>query len=205
MKRQSCQRCKHPLAACLCKSLPPQPIDNLWPVHILQHSQERGHSLNTARIAGLGLARCHLHAVADTAVETTLPLDVISELNNAWLIYPGQESSNIAELDPAAIATRPLILLDASWRKSRRMLHTSVWLQTLPRISFATTPSHYRIRKQPAANYCSSLEAICTVLGTLEQNQKKYAPLLSSMDMMVDRQIDRMGEVIYRRNYRIEK
>jgi DTW domain-containing protein len=205
MKRQSCQRCERPLVACLCKSLPPQPIDNLWPVHILQHRQERSHALNTARIAGLGLARCQLHAVTDASVEATLSLEVMSALNNAWLIYPGEESRNVAELDPATIATRPLILLDASWRKSRRMLHMSAWLQTLPRISFElTTSSRYRIRKEPATNYCSSLEAICTVLGTLERDHEKYAPLLSSMDVMVDRQIEHIGEATYRHNYGVD-
>ncbi len=127
----------------------------------------------------------------------------MSALNNAWLIYPGEESSNVADIDPATLMARPLILLDASWRKSLRMLLTSGWLQGLPRISFELTSSRYRIRKEPMTNYCSSLEAICTVLGTLERDQEKYAPLLSSMDVMVDQQIAHMGEATYRRNYRV--
>jgi DTW domain-containing protein YfiP len=190
----------------LCDALPLLRIENLWPVHILQHRQERNHALNTARIAALGLTHCRLHAVADGAVEDALPPDVISELKNAWLVYPGVGSGNVAPPNPAAATIRPLILLDANWRKSRRMLLSSSWLQTLPRISFELpTPSRYRIRREPRSGYCSSLEAICTVLGTLEQDQKKYAPLLASMDAMVDKQIERMGDATYRRNYRLDE
>jgi DTW domain-containing protein YfiP len=202
MKRQSCAR---PLAACLCKSLPLHPIDNRWPVHILQHRQERKHALNTARIAMLGLAHCQLHLVTDAAVEDTLPPALLSELDKAWLIYPGSGSLNVAGLDPVTVATRPLILLDANWRKSRRLLLSSAWLQTLPRLSVdLTAPSRYRIRKEPEANYCSTLEAICAVLGTLEQDQQKYAPLLASMDVMIDQQIAQMSVATYRRNYPVD-
>lgn len=203
MKRLSCPRCTRPLSACLCRSLPPNPIGNRWPVHILQHREERNHALNTARIAMLGLANCKLHAVTDIAVEETLRACVLAALDNAWLIYPGDGSDDVAQLAVAELAPRPLILLDASWRKSRRMLLSSTWLQALPRVSFAwTAPSRYRIRKQPAVNYCSSLEALCTVLGTLERDRKKYAGLLAGMDGMVDQQIARMGKNTYLRNYR---
>jgi len=63
------------------------------------------------------------------------------------------------------------------------------------------TPSRYRIRREPEPDYCSSLEALSYVLGTLEADHARYAPLLAAMDVMVDQQIERMGEVTYRRNY----
>ena len=202
MKRIACNHCQRPLPVCLCAALPPQAIDNHWPVYILQHRQELDHALNTARIAALGLVQCQVHIVSDTRVEDTLPIEVLAELDKALLIYPGPESRAVAELDTQEVVARPLVLLDASWRKSRRMLLSSPWLQALPRMSFnLQTPSRYRIRKEPAPNYCSTLEALCVVLGTLEQNQHKYAPLLATMDVMIDQQIERMGDATFRRNY----
>lgn len=202
MKRLSCQRCQRPLSACLCSALPRQPIDNHWPIHILQHRQEHAHALNTARIAVLGLGQCQLHAVTDAPVEDTLPPALLAQLDRALLMYPGPQSRDVAQLDPADIATRPLLLLDASWRKSRRLLLSSPWLQALPRISVDLhAPSRYRIRREPAAEYCSSLEALCRVLGSLEQDHEKYAPLLATMDVMIDQQIGLMGAATFRRNY----
>jgi DTW domain-containing protein YfiP len=96
-----------------------------------------------------------------------------------------------------------LLLLDASWRKTRRLLLASPWLQQLSTISVALpTPSRYRIRREPQPGYCSSLEALLYVMGTLEGNHARYAPLLAGMDGMVDQQFERMGETVYRRNYR---
>lgn len=202
MKRPGCERCERPLAACLCASLPKTPITNQWPVYILQHTQERTHALNTARIAMLGVQQCQLHAVSDAVVETTLSAEVLALLANALLIYPGGNSTDVSQLAVADVAGRPLLLLDASWRKSRRLLLGSPWLQQLPRISVALpAPSRYRIRREPLPGYCSSLEALCHVLGTLERDHARYAPLLAAMDMMIEQQITQMGEATYRRNY----
>ncbi len=202
MPRISCNICTLPERACLCAALPKQAIDNAFPLYILQHWQERTHALNTARIAVLGLKRCQLFPVADIPAEEVLPLALQSQLNDALLIYPGAESTNVAELRGENVAARPLVLLDASWRKSKRMLLSSTWLQNLPRISFdVAQPSRYRIRKAPAPNYSSTLEALCTVLGSLENNPEKYAPLLAAMDVMIDRQIEQMGEATFLRNY----
>ncbi len=203
MKRPSCQRCLRPHAACLCTALPATAIANRWPVHILQHTQERKHALNTARIAVLGLQQCVLHAVTDEPVETVLPPELLATLAKALLIYPAADSADVSQLATEEVAGRPLLLLDASWRKSRRLLLASPWLQQLPTISVALpTPSRYRIRREPQPGYSSSLEALLYVLGTLEGDHARYAPLLAAMDVMVDQQIERMGETVYRRNYR---
>lgn len=202
MKRPCCKRCLRPLSVCICAALPLQRIDNHWPVHILQHRQEQAHALNTAGIAMLGLRQCQLHTVTDAPVEITLPADLLAELATALLIYPGSQSSVVAQLDPVQVAARPLLLLDASWRKSRRLLLTSPWLQSLPRISVALqAPSRYRIRREPEAGYCSSLEAVCAVLGSLERDQEKYSPLLAAMDAMIDQQVEQMGAETYNHNY----
>ncbi len=138
----------------------------------------------------MSLADCRLHewSGGDPAA-----------VDGCALIYPGHQARPLAEL---TAAPRPLLFLDATWRKSRRMLHESALLARLPRYGLERTPaSRYRIRRQPRTDGVSTLEAIVLALEQLEQAPGKYHPMLEVMDWMVERQIECMGETTYRRNY----
>lgn len=193
-KRERCARCQRPLPSCYCAEL--RPLDNHWPVWILQHPQEARHALGTARIAALGLRRCKLE-------EYTAPSDRHSFAGSELapvLIYPGSDSAPLQTL--AKQSPRPLLFLDGSWRKSRRMLLESPWLQALPRYALeAPPPSRYRIRREPDANAVSTLEAIVYSLGVVEGDAARYQPLLQLMDKIINEQIAHMGQEIYARNY----
>lgn len=194
-KTERCERCRRPQALCYCAQL--NPIDNAWPVWILQHPAEARHALGTARIAALVLRDCTLalSKQPDTthAFASTEPAPV--------LIYPGPSSRSLQELahDPH----RPLLFIDATWRKSRRMLKENAWLEALPRYALPTPPpSRYRIRREPNSEAVSTLEAIVHCLGLLEGDANRYYPLLKQMDRLVDEQIAHMGEEVFARNYR---
>ena len=190
--RTYCHICYRSADACLCAEI--TRVDNHWPIVVLQHRQEIRHPLGTAIIAKLGLSDNRFLIADDQG------FDVPTELPSPALIYPGDTARNIEELIDTP--PRPLLFLDASWRKSRRLLLGSPWLQSLPRYSFAnSTPSRYRIRREPTPGHLSTLEAIVQVLGVLEQRPSHYAGLLATMDAMIDRQISRMGLDIYTRNY----
>jgi len=63
-------------------------------------------------------------------------------------------------------------------------------LQALPRYAFETPePSIYRIRKEPRAEYCSTIEALMHVLGVLEGEPAKFRALLDPMRAMIDAQL----------------
>ena len=80
-------------------------------------------------------------------------------------------------------------MLDATWRKSLRMLIASPGLQTLPRLSLQHLPaSRYRIRKARQAHQLSTLEACCQALGELEGEPARYEPLLAAFDGFVEEQ-----------------
>jgi DTW domain-containing protein YfiP len=164
------------------------PRPNAWPVRILQHAAEARHALGTARIAALGLLDCQLLA----ADARPLPKGV--------LIYPGPQSQPLSAL--LGTAPQPLIFLDATWRKSRRLLLESAELAALPRYHLENPlPSRYRIRREPNVNALSTLEAIVQTLELLEAAPGRHASLLQVMDALVDEQIARMGEQTFRRNY----
>lgn len=163
---------------------------------ILQHPNEAKHALGTARIASLGLRDCqlvssvHAHIFAQKSAAQAAPV----------LIYPSADSAPLSALVDGG--TRPLLFLDATWRKSRRMLLESPWLQSLPKYALpAPPPSRYRIRREPSASALSTLEAIAHSLALLEGSTEKYQNLLTVMDSLVDEQIAHMGEAVFARNY----
>lgn len=79
-----------------------------------------------------------------------------------------------------------LIILDGTWRKSRKMLHANPLLQTLPRLSLENMPaSRYLIRRAHGPDQRSTLEAACHALAALENTEDKYRPLLESFDRFI--------------------
>jgi len=193
MKRLVCSSCKRPATVCYCHTL--KEIENRWPVHILQHPEESKHAIGTARIALLSLAQCVMPVGECFDKDALVPGDL-----QPLLVYPGDDSSPLVSLNKKQ--PRPLIFVDASWRKSRRMLLESPALMELPKVSFQPESiSRYRIRKVPDRHSLSTLEAIVYALSFLEEDNEKYQPLLASVDWMIDKQIELMGRDVFEKNY----
>lgn len=189
--RAFCPRCQRPLPSCYCAHVPR--LHNHWPVRILQHTQESQHALGTARIAALGLSDCQLSTGNN-------PEPLLPSLVDCVLIYPGEGSLPLSGLQFSPV--RPLLFLDATWRKSQRMLFESSTLAALPRYHLENpSPSRYRIRREPRADAVSTLEAIVQTLEILEAAPGRYAGLLEVMDMLVDEQIRHMGPEVYQSRY----
>ena len=118
------------------------------------------------------------------------------------LLYPrteaGQSHNNqlssalVPEMMPDLLR-RPsqlrLIVLDGTWRKSRKMLCLNPALQQLPRLSLAPLQaSRYLIRQAHRPGQLSTLEATCAALAQLEMQGDKFAPLLKAFDGFVAQQ-----------------
>ena len=106
------------------------------------------------------------------------------------LLYPampGEPAPDAMPLstDPAALR---LVVLDGTWRKSRKMLHLNPALQRLPRLALTdVAPTHYLIRKAHRPNQLSTLEASCHALAQLDANVAGLRPLLEAFDRFVAR------------------
>jgi DTW domain-containing protein YfiP len=82
-----------------------------------------------------------------------------------------------------------LVVLDATWRKSRKMLYLNPLLQALPRLPLRDTPpSHYLIRKAHAPDQLSTLEASCYALAQLEGDAHRYDRVIAAFDGFVAQQ-----------------
>lgn len=190
--RLLCSRCHRPAITCFCALL--VSVNNLVEVVILRHPAEAGNAKNTAGFLHLCLTRSHL-----LDGETFAGADLKSLLDDPMyqqvLLYPetpearalSMPASRPFERDSGRPAYRiRLWVLDATWRKSRKMLYLNPWLQHLPRLSLVDAPaSRYVIRKSQAVNQLSTLEATCHALQQLEQHQVDYQPLLAAFDNLM--------------------
>lgn len=173
MPRAVCPRCERPASTCLCATLP-APLAHGTELLILQHPAEAGHAKNTAAFLTLGLqsARRLRGEVFDAtwAVPGTV------------LLYPGGGDA-AAEAPPGGI--RRLILLDGSWRQSRRLLTHNPWLAALPRLSLPEQVSRYTIRRAHRPGQLSTLEAGLHALARLEGDPHRFQPLWAAFDRFV--------------------
>ncbi|WP_043310602.1 tRNA-uridine aminocarboxypropyltransferase [Pseudomonas sp. ML96] len=193
MSRARCERCTRPQTHCLCHLIPR--LESRTRVLILQHPDEVGHALNTARLAALGLANAELIVGENFA---DLRLD---PAYRACLLFPGEAAQSLpltAESDG-----RPLLLVvpDGTWRKARKLLHLNPQLAALPRVCLPEgLQSRYRLRKAPGEGALATIEAIAYALQ-LQEPETRFDDLLRPFDALIEGQIAAMGEDTFQRNH----
>ncbi|MGK5003540.1 tRNA-uridine aminocarboxypropyltransferase [Janthinobacterium sp. LB2P70] len=193
-KRARCPACLRAVSSCICRWI--APVSHAVEVLILQHPLEVHNAKGSARLLHLSLPNSRLLPGEQFAPDVLAGL--LAGKHNV-LLYPdtpGDRSLGIAPppaLDPATLLdpTRlRLVVLDATWRKSRKMLYQNLPLQQLPRLPLRDTPaSHYLIRKAHAPDQLSTLEATCYALMQLEQDAARFVPLITAFDGFVAQQL----------------
>jgi len=97
------------------------------------------------------------------------------------LLYPSDGANQETLIATESKRPRRLILLDATWRKSYKMLQLNPALQTLRRYSpNIKHPPMYLARKAKKGHQYSSLEACCHALSELEGDAARYQGLLNN-------------------------
>lgn len=191
MSRQLCGLCQRPAPTCLCDLV--RATDNMVELVILQHPGEVKQAKNTASLLELSLSHGQKHI--GEQFEPELLAQVLNDHKTNLLLYPDTPDPAIPSPPMAEIENRPpeqlrLIVLDATWRKSQKMLYLNPALQALPRLSLQSVPpSRYHIRVAPKAGQLSTLEASCYALAQLEQDPGTYNPLLEAFDRFVEQQL----------------
>ena len=86
-----------------------------------------------------------------------------------------------------------LIVIDATWNKSKKILHLHPALQKLPRLHLKDNlSSNYQIRKTTVANGLSTLESIVKALNTMEP-EGEFEAMLQPFEMMIGLQNQNNG------------
>ncbi len=187
------------------------PIVHTVEVLILQHPMEVPNAKGSARLLHLSLPHSRMEVgemFEKAALQTwlTAPWQPGASQHDgeerlpkqAVLLYPLSPAGEtpafikLPELNPTA-RRRPsqlrLVVLDGTWRKSRKMLYLNPLLQRLPRLALQGMPaSRYRIRAAHKPDQLSTLEAACAALAQLEGSAAPFLPLLAAFDGFVAQQ-----------------
>lgn len=193
-RRALCATCLRPQASCICQWV--TAVNHAVEVLILQHPLEVANAKGSARLLHLSLAHSKI-CVGEKFDEAGLQL-LLAGKNNL-LLYPETLSGPSlgmvapAPFDPHWLAqpgALRLVVLDGTWRKSRKMLYLNRLLQHLPRLPLHSMPqSHYLIRKAHAPDQLSTLEATCYALMQLEGDAPRLEVLISAFDGFVAQQL----------------
>jgi len=188
--RAACGVCLRPQSACICQWI--RPVAHEAGVLILQHPMEAGHAKNTGRLLQLSLPRSRM-LMGETFEEAGLRAALAETPAYTVLLYPPTpQDDDTPALDLERLKDPPrvrLVVLDATWRKSRKMLHLNPLLRRLPRLSLEDVPaSAYLIRKAHKPGQLSTLEAACAALVQLEGDAGRYRPLLQAFNGFVAQQ-----------------
>lgn len=196
LQRPTCYACHRPVTACVCAHL--RPVETRTRFVILIHPKEaRKIKNNTGRITHLSLPNSELIGGVDFSGNRRVNALIGDPSNACFLLYPGEESVKLDE-EPLGHAgkNKVIFVLDATWQCSRKMLKSSPNLQRLPTVSFRPErASDYRIKRQPAPAYLSTIESVHRVLELLELRGEetiggeKLAAFLAPFTAMVDYQI----------------
>jgi DTW domain-containing protein YfiP len=167
-------------------------VDNVVELLVLQHPLEVQQAKGSARLLHLSLGRSRL-STGEQFDAAALDALLTAEDRHSVLLYPEDPATGKAvdtQAKPVSTACQPerlrLVVLDGTWRKSRKLLHLNPALQRLPRLALAKPPpSQYTIRKAHRPDQLSTLEASCLALAQLEQAPARYAPLLQAFGEFV--------------------
>jgi DTW domain-containing protein YfiP len=184
--RPHCYRCDKPACACLCSRIPQ--VENQTPIVLVQHKRESRHALGTARIARLGLAQVRVEVFAADQTSTEALPPWLPE--GAAVLYPRKGAPDLEALAPAE-RPKALVVIDGTWHQARALYRDHRWLARLPAVQLTPrAPSRYRIRREPAPNYISTIEAIVQALSVIEPETRDTASLISAFDALIDDQLD---------------
>lgn len=101
-----------------------------------------------------------------------------------YLLWPDEQALGLDQVRERIVQNDEggkvcFILLDGTWRKAYRILHSNPALLRLPRIKLGAIPGQYSIRKKPFPEALSTLEAGYHLLSQWEGEPERFAPLMT--------------------------
>ena len=221
--RVLCANCSQPTFSCFCAQI--QSFDPEISFVILIHPIEVKRRIATGRMSHLCLKGSYLIKGQDYTENCTVN-ELIADSNyHSVILYPGINSKNISPLtvqERAGLFPKTkklrLFIIDGTWATARKMIRQSQNLKNLPRICFSpTTPSNFRVRKQPHSACYSTIEAIHHTIELIGETQdfntaqRQHDNLLHVFNYMVENQLEfvrqanlNLREASYRREGQIK-
>jgi DTW domain-containing protein YfiP len=200
--RNLCLKCRQPDFGCFCTHV--KRFDPLIKYMILIHPLEVKRRVATGRMSSLCLERSELLAGTDYSDHARVNAVIEDSSNHCVVLYPGTNSIDISELGTQRNTEflpqgKQLVIfvIDGTWATAGKMLRKSKNLSQLPRIAFVPPgPSQFRIRKQPAVECYSTIEAIHHTIQLLgptvgfTTSEKAHDNLIYVFNKMIERTLE---------------
>jgi DTW domain-containing protein YfiP len=180
-----CGRCRMHDALCVCSLIPQLTTRHRW-VYV-QHFTEEDKTTNTGRLAHLAMPNSQ-RAWFRSRTAPPEPLVDWGDPEDLFLLFPRSDAHPI---DPALLRarTRPatLVVLDGTWKQTRKMART---IEPLPTVRCVGLPegahARYSLRDETLEGGMSTLDAVSWLVQAAE------GPNLSV-------QLDRLNKVVFER------
>lgn len=199
--RRLCSVCLQPEFGCYCKEL--KRFDPQIKFVILIHPIEAKRRIATGRMSYLCLENSVLIKGQDYTNNEQVNEILRDPALQSVVLYPGPKALNLSQI--SVIEKKQILssgkglvvfVIDGTWATARRMIRQSKNLFDLPRICF-TPPgvSQFRVRKQPAPECLSTIEAIHQLIEHLgpvvgfDLEARAHDQLLVVFNKMVERQL----------------
>jgi DTW domain-containing protein YfiP len=190
--RETCFTCKRSKVVCLCDFIKPLSTNNRYV--ILTHPREAKCKTSTGWLAHLNLVGSKY--IVDFNMDKNQELaDLLgAPTTNPLLLFPGPNAQTISQVREAQPNSQPytVLVIEGTWTQARHMIARTPALQALPAVTLNIPgTSQFRIRKQPAKECFSTIEAISSCLQEFdEMTEERSETFLQPFHAMVQRQID---------------
>ncbi|SBS31559.1 DTW domain protein [Marinomonas spartinae] len=167
-RRPICESCSFLTSQCVCQWIPT--INNALPVLVIQDPKEAKHAKNTLKLMRLALPSLRCISSEDSE-ELRGVLDTLS-LDRWRLVFPSEGSIPIEQVSiEEKKDVDGIVLIDATWRKAKRLFWSVPKLQEMVSWHFVSPPHNtYTIRRSPRGEALSTLEACAYAIEQLTQN-----------------------------------
>ncbi len=196
MRSSICQQCGYPDATCICPQV--KQLSVPLNIHILQHPTEQKVAKNTARLIKLVIPQAQLYVGESESDFDSLreQIDAASSL----LIFPCEINQVVIKEGCRSNFTLPhnLVLIDATWRKAKKIFALNSWLQQLPSARIeAANKTQYAIRHSRLEGSLSTIEALTIGLDSMSNVDTR--PLRNVFRAMIQQQMKFMPKNVRER------
>lgn len=184
MFREVCLKCRRPKTVCWCDAVTRVPSQTR--VVFIQHPREAKVPISTCRMAHLSLPNSELHI--GVSAKGNPALEAACAQPDVAVLFPSESATDVDQL---AQPPKTLVVVDGTWSNAKKVVEKCPILSKLPRLKFfPDQPGNYRIRREPDEHSLATIEATAFVLEVLEKAPRRFTPILSAFDAMVEKQLD---------------
>lgn len=174
---ERCFECFRPQSHCLCEYAKPVVESGIKFIFLMHPKEARHQRTGTGRLSHIALKDSEIIVGIDFSKNQHF-LDLINdEKYFPMLMYPGEDAWNAKKEGFSSIIgnkTLLVIIIDATWFCSRKIIEHNPQLLKLPRLSFyGDYRSIFTFKKEPKPEYISTIESCYYLIKELQSIEKK--------------------------------